>query len=125
MRNQVCFDKSEMEETPRRHGLLCRILMDVLKASEWTVDEMQKNNPFSLTEKDEGQSDSFENDCTNYILLFTPYPKSIATLKRLLNTPSATKKYGTTPCASPLPNISSQANNHENGGMKSVIEGSG
>ena len=90
---------------------------------EWTVDEMQKNNPFTLTEKDEGQSDSFENDCTNYILLFTPYPKSIATLKRLLNTPSAAKKYGTTPCASPLPNISSQANNHENGGMKSVIEG--
>ena len=97
--------------------------MDVLKASEWTVDEMQKNNPFSLTEKDEGQSDSFENDCTNYILLFTPYPKSIATLKRLLNTPSATKKYGTTPCASPVPNISSQASNHENGWMKSVIEG--
>ena len=104
MRNQVCFDKSgNGGKTPRRHGLLCRILMDVLKASEWTVDEMQKNNPFSLTEKDEGQSDSFENDCTNYILLFTPYPKSIATLKRLLNTPSATKKYGTTPCASPLP----------------------
>eukprot|EP00944_MAST-04C_sp_MAST-4C-sp1_P002701 g2701.t1 len=124
MRNQVCFDKSgNGGKTPRRHGLLCRILMDVLKASEWTVDEMQKNNPFSLTEKDEGQSDSFENDCTNYILLFTPYPKSIATLKRLLNTPSATKKYGTTPCASPLPNISSQSNNHENGGMKSVIEG--
>ena len=33
MRNQVCFDKSgNGGKTPRRHGLLCRILMDVLKA---------------------------------------------------------------------------------------------
>ena len=110
-------------KTPRRHGLICQILMDVLKASEWTVDEMQNDNPFSLTEEDESQSDSFENDCTNYILLFTPYPKSIDTLKRLLNTPSAIRNYGKTPCGSPLSNSSAQSSSHENGGVKSLVEG--
>ena len=68
-----------------------KILMDVLKPSEWVVNEDNNNNDENLytfsNHDDDQDNDTFEHKCTNYIFLFTPYPTNMKQFKFLLNTP--------------------------------------
>ena len=85
---------SNRKMVQRRHGLLCKILMDVLKPSEWVVNEDNNNNDENLytfsNHDDDQDNDTFEHKCTNYIFLFTPYPTNMKQFKFLLNTPRST-----------------------------------
>lgn len=78
----------------RRQGFLCRVLMDILKPSEWVVNGDMRNNDDSFSNDDD--QDSFENTRTNYIFLFTPYPTTVEKLRLLLNTRSLSPPSSTT-----------------------------
>ena len=72
---------SNRKMVQRRHGLLCKILMDVLKPSEWVVNEDNNNNDENLytfsNHDDDQDNDTFE---TNSVKILYSLPVNAFTL---------------------------------------------